>query len=1245
MNTIPASHTPDNQQGENRKPAHGLRRALLPVLIGAVVLLVSGAISEPVEPLPGGAHSGDYAADWQAVEVLIADQKLESASDMVAYIRETARKNGHEEPWTRALVEETRLRTALHGYETAVRFLREEPWPEDPLWRAVLELYYAESLVTYFQRYSYEIRRREHVASDESVDLKAWTKEQIVTEAHRAFHRAWSNRESWGARSLGLLSVYIEQNDYPARIRGTLRDAVTYMWAHLLANQSLWQPEDDNTMYLLDTTALILGDADSEVDPADPAIHPLRRLGFVLDDLERWHTDHERPEAALETRLFRLRSLFAAFEHEQDKQTVIDHLVQVQSAFDHAYSWWAMGQWQLAKFFKEGPGDHPYVAAHRAAVVGRDRHPETVGGRRCAHLAAVLVAPSYELTAMAVDAAHQRSIQISHENLDRLYFRAWRLDLAERVAGLNSDASLWPDKEEISDLINRLPADLSWTVDLPPTEDFQRHQTYTTLPADRKGAYVVTASTRQDFRDDNCPHSVIDIIVSDLVLLQRDLPEKLEFSARSGATGKPVAGSTVAVYRYMSRNGSTLLRSAETAEDGRMSCDKPPEYYNGFAFARKGDDLALIRRYRTGPPHQPSGYIRSFVYTDRSIYRPGQTLHWKVVAYQSAEGGNPDFQTLPHHDLVVTLYDGNHREVAADTLQTNSFGSASGNFVVPHGWMLGNWQLESSLNARATVKVEEYKRPTFEVTVDDPADSLRLNEPATVTGQVKYYFGLPVTAGEVEWQLSRIPKYPRWWRWDQSGYAIVANGQTSLDKDGTFSVNFTPRADDRLSDTEGVSYIYRLVVTVTDEGGETRSVTRHIRVGFLSVAASIGSDLGFEHAGAPVLLTVKRTSLDGVASPGAGRWRLMDLEQPENAVLPADLPVLFPPGDEDPYRTPGDLLNPRWQSDLDIERNLHRWADGRQLDDGILEHDNDGDGSIELAGLVAGAYRLHYETEDDFGGICRVHHDFLVVDSRSTHLALPLVLQAERPSVAVGDTARLFVHSGLPGQEMVLEIYQGNRRLRRWVMLSGQDMELLEIPVGDHLRGGFSVHLTTLRDFQLMRSTMHIFVPWDDRKLHVEFATFRDRLRPGTSETFRVTVRDAAGQFDESLVTEGAAELLAYMYDRSLDVFARHNTPQPFSLYPRYWHELDLERSLGMARERWFGAQGSSNVPGFPRLREDRLYFIDGYGIGGVGGRRGELYVRGGRRGAIADDTLNLPDVIVSEGIEIPVLDAFDVEG
>ncbi len=131
--------------------------------------------------------TGKPGSGWKAYDKAISEQKYERAYEIAEGNLNAARSSQNSEAWVRALIRCVQTRMALHGYETAVRFLKEEPWPEDLLAQTTLHLYYAQALLTYAHEYSWEIRGREKVDSKGAVDLKAWTVEQIFAEARRSY--------------------------------------------------------------------------------------------------------------------------------------------------------------------------------------------------------------------------------------------------------------------------------------------------------------------------------------------------------------------------------------------------------------------------------------------------------------------------------------------------------------------------------------------------------------------------------------------------------------------------------------------------------------------------------------------------------------------------------------------------------------------------------------------------------------------------------------------------------------------------------------------------------------------------------------------------------------------------------------------------------------------------------------------------------------------------------------------------
>ncbi|MCU0304841.1 MAG: MG2 domain-containing protein [Thermoanaerobaculales bacterium] len=1174
------------------------------LLVGQRLLAGPGDNGGPVPPEGVVATEGEVS--WDEVQRLQNEQKYEAAFEAVGRIRARAETVGDAGEQTRAIVEQVKLRSALHGYETAVRFLKETPWPKDEVSRAVLQLYYAHSLATYVHAYSWEIRQRERIETAGELDLKKWDVDQIVEASNAAFAEVWSRRESWGAESLGELSRYIEQNSYPPRIRGTLRDAVTYLWVELLADTALWRPDQENETFRLDFDTLLEGDptASGGLDLGSAEVHPLEKIGALLDDLESWHRRAGRPEAAHEARLERLRRLNDAFDNRHDREAIRRHLEAVQTGFDPSLEWWSMGQSLLAELIQAEDAPDALIRAHAAAVAGRDRHPSSIGGQRCAHTVSEIEAPSYSLAAMQADGADRRSVQITSKNLERLHLRAYPYDLVGRILA-SEDYNLLPGHREIPEIMAAGTPAAEWSVELPPTPDFRNHVSYTTPPLPGPGAYLVVASARRDFADSANQLQALNHLRTDLVLVSERADDGYDVTARSGPTGEALEGVLVELYRFDWRGGHRRIATRRTGPGGRVHFSQGGwNHERHFLLASTGEDLAFDLRglHRWDEPTRPE-HTSTLVYTDRSVYRPQQELHFKVVAY-SGGGESSRYRTLPDTEIAVRLFDANSDLVEETTLTTNGFGSASATFAIPAGRLLGRWRLETSYGGTAPIRVEEYKRPTFEVAIDDPAEALRLNRPAALRGSVRYYFGLPVVSGEVAWRVTREPVWPRWWSWwypsPVTESQLVASGSGGLDEQGSFEVSFTPAADEREA-ADGVTYRYRLSVDVTDEGGETRSAERAFRLGFVAVEATVSSDLGYLSEHIPSTLRVVRSDLDGAPRAGAAAWRLLALAQPAEAPMPADLVRPIRPEDQT-FASPGDALPPRWETSYDPRAVLATWEEGREAAAGTLRHGEDGAAEIDLPGLAPGAYRLVYTTKDDFGAEYTTDEQLVVVGRQRTPVRLPMLLAFERGSVEVGGTARLLVHTGLTAQQMVLEIHRDGRRVERREIAPGRS-GVVELPITNADRGGFGVTLKLVRDFQLVERSAALIVPWTDRELEVGFATFRDRLRPGTAETFRVTVRG----HDEALVDAASAELLATMYDRSLDIFAPYTPPSVASLYPIRTGVSSAWASLGVAHPVWQAGYGLGSLPGYPGLHGDRLKTISGYGVGGPG-VRGRVY-------------------------------------
>lgn len=1150
------------------------------------------------------SSSSEWDGPWAEVERLVSGDKLEEALPKVEMLLDRARAAGDEETWTRALIRATQIRAALHKPEQAVLFLKEEPWPAGAVHWVALDLYYAQALATYARTYYWEIRQRERVDSGGRTALDRWTGEQIVDAAQASCRDALSRREELGDVPVSAVSFWLDPGTYPSHVRGTLRDATSYLCVKIFET---WSVEDGGSPP--DLPALLRQTGEMDALLADPAAPAVAKMSAILADLEAWHLAAGRREAALEARLERTRGLHQIFRDAEDRERIVRDLGEYLSAY-RGVPWWSMGMATLAELIRQGGGPGDLARARAAAVAGRDAYPDSPGGERCLATVREIEAPSLDLLVRQSDGFSRRSIQVTHRNLAAVYFRAYALDVEKTLAEEGRVVA----SEKMKLLVRKETPVASWRVPLPETPDFKPHVTWVVPPLDRPGAYAVLASMREDFAVEDNSLVLGSLILSDLVLVVRDLQgHGVEALALSGTAGEPQAGVRVRLYA-IDWTASTARAKAEatTGADGTVRFSIQSD--GGLVLlGQKGSELALTHARAGDEPEEAQ--VSSLLYTDRAVYRPLQTIRWKVLAYRGHRK-EARFGALAGETVTVRLHDANRQVVAERTVVTNGFGTASGDFQIPGGRLLGGWTLASETASRdsqtgqAYVRVEEYKRPAFEATLQEPAETLRLGRPARLTGKAVYYFGLPVVRGQARWQVSRTahPSW-KWYRRHPRRYPryqpAFASGVSTLSADGTFEIAFTP--EPAPGDDGGLIYVFQVSVTVTEDGGETREANRSFSLGSPAVTATLWSDRGFLLAGRSAAVEAHRRDLNGVPRPGTGTWTLWELRQPDESLLPADEPLAAEelPAEEDSFRTPGDILRPRWSPPRSIESTMAEWAQGRRVAGGALTHGPDGKAQVPLPPLQPGAYRLIYETRDGDGALAEARRDLLAVGTR-TPLALAAVLQAESRKVPVGGTARLLVHSGLPGQTFFFEVWRGGERIERRTLRGGEAPSLIEIPIREEHRGGLGFRLLLLRDHQLFDLEERVNVPWDDRELKVSFATLRDTLRPGARETWRVTVRPPKGTPPEA----AAAEVLAVMTDRSLDVFGTQARPDPLALYPDRSGTSQVQEDLGTTypvRIKWY--------PQNPRpadLLKERLRYLDGFGIGGPGRRSrvnfGELW-------------------------------------
>ncbi|MEC8974116.1 MAG: hypothetical protein VX509_09340, partial [Verrucomicrobiota bacterium] len=409
-----------------------------------------------------------------------------------------------------------------------------------------------------------------------------------------------------------------------------------------------------------------------------------------------------------------------------------------------------------------------------------------------------------------------------------------------------------------------------------------------------------------------------------------------------------------------------------------------------------------------------------------------------------------------------------------------------------------------------------------------------LGETVRLNGKATDYTGAPIGLAKGKFSVTRQARWPVWWRWHywgggpmRSQQRQIAHGTFETQPDGSFVIEFDAVPDADVPEESEPIFHYRVAADVTDGSGETRSDTKSVPVGYTTFQATMTAD-AWQTVAKPVTFSITTRSLGGVPEPVNGTLTVHALE---------------PPAAVQRARLIGGLAWPSAGKPEVDGANPETWPLGQAVSTHAVETDADGLAKVE-AELPVGAYRAVFETADRLGKKVKAIHSLEVLDPAAERLAirLPQRVITEQNSLEPGETFRLFWGTGYDAGRACIEVEHRHKITQRFWTAPGRTQRLLEMPVTEAMRGGFTVHVTQVRENRMLQRTHHVTVPWSNMKLDVKWERFVSKLRPGQEETWTATVTGPGA-------TKAVAEMVATLYDASLDAFAPHHWQRQFGIY------------------------------------------------------------------------------------------------
>ena len=575
--------------------------------------------------------------------------------------------------------------------------------------------------------------------------------------------------------------------------------------------------------------------------------------------------------------------------------------------------------------------------------------------------------------------------------------------------------------------------------------------------------------------------------VSNLAVMIQQLPDdKHRYVVVNATDGQPVAGAKIELYE---KDYDVKTGKHKRLVHARLTTDS-----NGEAYFKNVDGEVLIST--SADKYAPAKYIylsrdRYFeqkddktayqLFTDRSIYRPGQKVHATAVSFIVKKGLDASVPGKSK-ELKFILRDAEWKQVAEQKATTDEYGTASVDFELPKEGKTGMFSISVNGTATEYVRVEEYKRPTFEITFPKVNERYTWGDTVVVKATAKTYAGVPVQGAKVEYKVTR--RNQMWWRGASSSDKQVKTDSTVTREDGTFDVEIPLEvAESEKNDFMRIARFFNFTVSavVTDISGESHEGEMSLPLGTRSTAFSVDMPKRIEVDSLKTVTFAYRNA-SGMPISSQLKYRI---DKGEWKVAEANAPIAIKE-----YNASSAQV---WKS---------------------------------------GVHQL-----EAICGTDTLQQKFTLFSMKDTHPMEPTTewyYQTAKTFPRDGKPVYVQVGSSENGAHIVYSIIAGNKLLEKGAWELGDSIVTLPFTYKEEYASGVVINYSFVKNGECYARTISISRPLPEKKLNIAWKTFRDRLTPGQKEKWTLQITTPDGK-------PAKAQLMSVLYDKSLDQLAEHS--------------------------------------------------------------------------------------------------------
>ncbi|MEI6124477.1 MAG: alpha-2-macroglobulin family protein [Bacteroidota bacterium] len=1155
----------------------------------ALILLVSVSAIAVKSVIPMFTHqktiletisaTDPYAKLWAKSDSLVDKGLTRSAIEVVQVIYSKAKTESNTDNFIKAVIYKLKLQSQISDddYVKEIGDLKSEiaeaHFPAKP----ILQSMTAEIYWKYYENNRYKFLNRTETVDFVPADIRTWDLRKIIEQVIQNYQLSIASADSLKKTSIHTYqAILVNQYANSLDLRPTLFDFLAHRAADFFMNEEPGLVSPVNRFEIDNATYFEPFDKFMNEKITTPDNFSLTYYAAtIFQDLIKFHTTDTDPKILIDNDLKRLKFVRQKSIHPDKDTLYISALNNLNTRFESfpasseviyeiANYYYIQGlnygstkdetqRWLLKK---------AYEICNRAIL----KFPDAFGTKNCQYLQNRITEKSLTLTAEEINTPNKpfRAL-LNYKNINQVWVRICKMDYEYNDKLV---AQYYYDEKLVKEYLKLTPL-TTFSVNLTNSLDYQNHATELKLPETAPGFYIILVGTDKNFSTQNNAVCYNSFWVSNMAYLHRTLTNgNVQFVVTHRETGAPLPGVSAQVYHqtynYTSRKYEYTRAGHYYTDMNGMFETQPStnDYYSSYVEFSFNSDIINhdqlksenFYQYRNYNDNQVKKYLRTVYFADRGIYRPGQTLFFKGLLLET------DGETIvikPGVETTVVLYDVNYQKVSELKLTSNEYGTFSGSFTLPTGSLNGQMHLGDTWG-NLYFSVEEYKRPKFEVDFNPVKGSYKLGEKVSVKGTAKAYSGSNIDNAQVNYRVVRTTSFPYWWYYWYGYYPTsatmeIANGKTTTNDVGEFTIDFKAVPDYKVSKKSEPTFTYQVVADVTDINGETRSTTTTVVAAYKALMVAVNTPTEIEKSSADSYL-ISTTNLSGTYEYAKGKIHIYKLKQPEKPFrsrlwAKPDLPQI---AKADYYQWfPYDLY--------EDEDNTAKWE--KETETLNLNFDTQKDSLLKIDNLAAyksGQYMLEITSVDKYGETVQSYSYFTIYSNNDKSIPsnafdwFTVINDKGEP----GTSASFLIGSKETNVSVLMEVEVKNKIVETQLIKLNNELKRIDVPIKEEYRGNFAVHFSFILHGRVYQHDVTIEVPYTNKQLDISFETFRNKLLPGQQEEWKIKIKGKNGE-------KVAAEMLATMYDASLDAFRSNSWA--LSLYTNYYMQRQWESNNGFS--------------------------------------------------------------------------------